>query len=91
LSLPDPVREGGNTVIVVLTLTAVAVLVVTALVVLEVQDRARRRALAHLGRPDRAAGDRALADMDAARSTAEGFSRAAHPGTSGAAGMSSVA
>jgi hypothetical protein len=77
-------------VIVVLTLTAVAVLVVTALVVLEVQDRARRRAIAHLARPDRAAGDRALAEMDAARSTAEGMSRAAHPGTSGAAGMSSV-
>ena len=76
--------------IVVLTLTAVAVLVVTALVVLEAQDRARRRAIAHLGRPDRAAGDRALAEMDAARSTAEGMSRAAHPGTSGAAGMSSV-
>ncbi|PYY43355.1 hypothetical protein [Curtobacterium sp. MCPF17_046] len=77
--------------IVVLTLTAVAVLVVSALVVLELQDRRRRRVLGHLGRPDRAVGDRAVADMDAARSTAEGISRAAHAGTSGAAGMSSVA
>jgi hypothetical protein len=75
-------------VVVVWIVIAVVVVLGALLVVLEAQNRRRRRALEDLEDfSDPTAGSRAMADADAARSTAEGVSKAAHPGGSGAGGM----
>lgn len=74
--------------VVIWIVIAVAVVLGALLVVLEVQNRRRRRALEDLEDfSDPTAGSRAMADAEAARSTAEGVSKTAHPGGSAASGM----
>jgi Flp pilus assembly protein TadB len=75
-------------VVVIWIVIAVVVVLGALLVVLEVQNRRRRRALEELEDfSDPTAASRAMADADAARSTAEGVSKTAHPGGSAASGM----
>jgi hypothetical protein len=75
-------------VVVIWIVIAVVVVLGALLVVLEVQNRRRRRALADLEDfSDPTAGSRAMVAADAARSTAEGVSRTAHPGGSASSGM----
>lgn len=74
--------------VVIWIVIAVVVVLGALLLVLEVQNRRRRRALEELEDfSDPTAGSRAMADAEAARSTAEGVSKTAHPGGSAASGM----
>jgi flagellar biosynthesis/type III secretory pathway M-ring protein FliF/YscJ len=70
-----------------LVVIAVVVVIAAALGVVEVSNRRRRRSLDHLEAADPRAGVDAVRESEAMRSTAEGLSRSAHPGTSGAGGM----
>jgi len=64
----------------------VAVLIAAVITVLEVQNHRRAKRLAHLGPADPRLGAQARADAEAAHSVAEGLSKAAHPGVTGAGG-----
>jgi hypothetical protein len=57
------------------------------LVVLEVRNRRRARALAHPDAGDPASGASAMAEADAARAATEAQARAGHQGITGAGGM----
>lgn len=70
--------------VVVWIVIGVVVVVAALLVVLEVQNIRRRRALAHLEPVDPRVGERAMADAEAAHAVIEGQAKSAHPGISGA-------
>lgn len=70
--------------IVVIVMVA---LIAVALVVLEVGNRRRSRALAHLDAGDPAAGAHAIADAEQRHAATEAQARAGHQGVTGAGGM----
>ncbi|MCL9663875.1 hypothetical protein L2091_01355 [Curtobacterium albidum] len=71
---------------VVWIVIGVVVVIAALLVVLEVQNARRRRALAHLEPVDPRVGERAMSEASAAHSVIEGQAKSAHPGISGAGG-----
>ena len=71
---------------VVWIVIGIVVAVAALLVVLEVQNARRRRAMAHLEPVDPRVGERAMSDASAAHAVTEGLAKSAHPGTSGAGG-----
>ncbi|MET3635953.1 hypothetical protein [Curtobacterium oceanosedimentum] len=71
---------------VVWIVIGVVVVIAALLVVLEVQNVHRRRALAHLEPVDPRVGERAMSEASAAHAVIEGQAKSAHPGISGAGG-----
>jgi len=71
---------------VVWIVIGVAVVIAAALVVLEVQNVRRRKALAHLEPVDPRVGERAMSEASGEHAVIEGIARSAHPGSSGAGG-----
>ncbi|AIV41172.1 MULTISPECIES: hypothetical protein [unclassified Curtobacterium] len=71
---------------VVWIVIGLVVVVAALLVVLEVQNARRRKALAHLEPVDPRVGERAMSEASGEHAIIEGVAKSAHPGISGAGG-----
>lgn len=71
---------------VVWIVIGVVVVIAAVLVVLEVQNARRRKALAHLEPVDPRVGQRAMSEASGEHAIIEGMAKSAHPGISGAGG-----